>query len=445
MTKLLASLLAAAWLAATPVQAQQLQPIDGIAAVVDEDVILNNELDRAVNNILAQYAGQQGQLPPPDVLRKQVLERLVLLKLQVARAQSTGIRVDEQEIDRAIAAIAEQNRLTPDELRAQVTAEGTSYDEFRSSIRDELLVQRLRQRFAQSQISVSDAEVEAAVNSQQAGGSQFRLAHILVALPDGATPEQIRIASEKIAGVKALLDRGEMDFAAAAVRYSDSPNALEGGDLGWRAASEIPSAFSALVRGLSPGEVTDPIRGPSGFQLLQLVDVRDASSAASGPVTQYQARHILIRVPEGTADDSQARARAETLRARIAGGADFADIAREHSEDPSSQTRGGDLGWFSQDQFGQDFGSQVAQLGDGELSAPIRTQAGWHIIERQGTRQAEVGDENLKNQVRETIGRRKLEDQWSRFLSELRGDAFVDVRDGTAETDEEPAAAAAGG
>ncbi|MDQ3288413.1 MAG: peptidylprolyl isomerase [Pseudomonadota bacterium] len=445
MKKLLACLLAAAWLTTAPVQAQQLQPIDGIAAVVDEDVILDNELDRAVNNILTQYAGQQGQLPPRDVLRRQVLERLVLLKLQVARARSTGIRVDEQEIDRAISAIAAQNQMSPEQLRTQVTADGTSYDEFRSSIRDELLVQRLRQRFAQSQVSVSDAEVEAAMSSQQAGGSQFRLAHILVALPDGATPEQIKTAAEKISGIKALLDRGEMDFAAAAVRYSDSPNALEGGDLGWRAASEIPSAFSELVRGLSPGEVTDPLRGPSGFQLLQLVDVRDASSAPAGPVTQYQARHILIRVPEGAADDSQARARAETLRARIAGGADFAEIAREHSEDPSSQARGGELGWFTQDQFGPDFGNQVARLGDGEISAPFRTQAGWHVVERLGTRQTEVADESLKNQVRETIGRRKLEDQWNRFLTELRGEAFVDVRDGTAEADEDTAAPASGG
>lgn len=445
MMKLLACLFAAAWLATAPVQAQQLQPIDGIAAVVDEDVILDNELNRAVSNIVTQYAGQQGQLPPRDVLRRQVLERLVLLKLQVARAQSTGIRVDEQEVDRAIAAIAEQNRMSADELRTQVTAEGTSYDEFRTSIRDELLVQRLRQRFAQSQVSVSDAEVDAAMSSQQAGGAQFRLAHILVGLPDGATAEQIKTASDKVAGIKALLDRGEMDFAAAAVRYSDSPNALEGGDLGWRSASEIPNAFAERVRELSPGQVTPPIRGPSGFQLLQLVEVRDASSSPSGPVTQYKARHILIRVPDDD-DGAQARAKAETLQARIAGGAAFADIAREHSEDPNSQSKGGDLGWFTQDQFGPDFGREVVRLTEGQVSAPIRTQAGWHIVELTGSRQAEAGNENVKNQLRETIGRRKLEDQWSRFLSELRGEAFVDVREGPdAGADAEPTAPASGG
>lgn len=441
MKKLLACLLAVAWLV-VPVQAQQLQPIDGIAAVVDEDVILRNELDRAVNNILAQYAGRQEQLPPRDVLRRQVLERLVLIKLQVARAQSTGIRVNEQEIDQAIAAIAAQNQFSMDQLRAQVTADGTSFDEFRASIRDELLVQRLRQRFAQSQVSVSDAEVDAALAAQQSGGTQFRLAHILVALPDGATPEQIKTASEKIEGVKALLERGEMDFAAAAVRYSDSPNALEGGDLGWRAASEIPTAFAELVRNLAPGQVSAPIRGPSGFQLLQLVNTREASSDASAPVTEFQARHILVRVDDNTSD-AQARAQAETLRARVAGGADFADVAREHSGDPNSKARGGDLGWFTQEQFGNDFGSQVARLQDGEVSAPFRTQAGWHIVERIGSRQAAAGNDNLRSQVRETIGRRKLEDQWNRFLSELRGEAFVDVRNGEAEA--APAAPADGG
>ena len=441
MKKLLACLLAVAWLV-VPVQAQQLQPIDGIAAVVDDDVILRNELDRAVSNILAQYAGRQEQLPPRDVLRRQVLERLVLIKLQVARAQSTGIRVNEQEIDQAIAAIAAQNQFSVDQLRAQVTADGTSFDEFRASIRDELLVQRLRQRFAQSQVSVSDAEVDAALAAQQSGGTQFRLAHILVALPDGATPEQIKTAQEKIEGVKALLERGEMDFAAAAVRYSDSPNALEGGDLGWRAASEIPTAFAELVRNLAKGQVSAPIRGPSGFQLLQLVDTREASSDASAPVTQFHARHILVRVDD-TTSDAQARAQAETLRARIAGGADFAEVAREHSGDQSSKARGGDLGWFNREQFGNDFGDQVARLQDGEVSAPFRTQAGWHIVERIGSRQAAAGNDNLRPQVRETIGRRKLEDQWNRFLSELRGEAFVDVRNGEAEA--APAAPADGG
>ena len=428
MKKLLAPVLAAALLAAS-VHAQEVQTLDGIAAVVDEDVILRSELQRAVDNIRQQYAGRENQLPPADVLERQVMERLVLMKLQVARAQSTGVRVADQEIDRAIAGIAQQNRTTPEQLRAQLARDGIAYSDFRTSIRDELIVQRLRQRFAQSRITVSDAEVENALAAQSAGGVQYRLAHILVGLPEAATADQIATAQKKIDGVKTLIDKGEMDFAAAAVRYSDSPNALEGGDLGWRGTDEIPAAFARLIGGMKPGDVTAAIRGPSGFQLLKLVEVRDASKAAPSLVTQFHARHILVRVDEDTTE-AQARAKIETLRARIAGGADFAQVAKDSSEDPSSQIKGGDLGWFTEDQFGPDFGQPVAALADGQLSQPVRTQAGWHLIERLESRQTNVGDENRRAQMRETIGRRKLEDEWNRYLREMRGEAFVDVRTG---------------
>jgi peptidyl-prolyl cis-trans isomerase SurA len=445
MKKLLACVLAAGVLyGSVPLlgavaTAQELQPIDRIAAVVDESVILRSELDRAVNNILAQYAGREGQLPPRDVLERQVLERLILVKLQVSRAQETGVRVTDQEVDQGIAAVAQQNHVSEEQLRQQVTRDGTSYAEFRSSVREELLIQRLRQRFAQSRIAVSEAEVDAALSSQQNAGTQFHLAHILVSLPDGATPEQIATAQKKIQGVKSLIDRGEMDFSAAAVRYSDSPNALEGGDLGWRSMSEIPSAFSDMMRSMTPGQVTQPVRGPSGFQLLKLVEVRDASQAAPALVTQYHARHILIRVDDHSTD-AQAKAKAETLHARIAGGADFAQIAKEDSEDPNSQGKGGDLGWFTEDQYGADFGGQVAALQDGQVSQPFRSQVGWHVVERLGSRQSNVGDNNRRAQVRETIGRRKLEDEWNRFLREMRGEAYVDVRSKAAAAEPAPAA-----
>jgi peptidyl-prolyl cis-trans isomerase SurA len=427
---LLASLIAGALLPGGALHAQSTQPLDGIAAVVDEDVILRSELDRAVQNILAQYANRAGQLPPRDVLERQVMERLVLVRLQTARAAQTGVRVSDQEVDAAVSSIAQQNNITPDQLRQQIAAEGSSFTEFRNTVRDELLIQRLRQRFAQSRISVSDSEVDAALEAQ-ASNAQFRLAHILVGVPQGATPEQIATAQAKIDGVKGLLDRGELTFTAAAVRYSDSPNALEGGDLGWRSADEIPAAFASAIRTMQPGDVIGPLRGPSGFQLLQMVESREGTAGATASVTQYQARHILVRGGEGPAD-AEAKARIDTLRARAAGGADFEALAMEHSQDASSAERGGDLGWFTQDQFGPEFGAQVAALQDGEVSPAFKTQAGWHIVQRVGTRQAEVGDENRRAQVRETIGQRKLEDEWNRYLRELRGEAFVDVRTGAA-------------
>ncbi|HEY0661083.1 MAG TPA: peptidylprolyl isomerase [Lysobacter sp.] len=432
MKKLLACLFTAAVLFGASASAQ-LQPIDRIAAVVDDEVVLRSELDRAVANITAQYAGRETQLPPRDVLERQVLERLILLKLQVARAQQTGVRVTDQEVDQAIAGIAQQNRTTPEQLRQQVTRDGNSYDEFRSSIRDELTVQRMRQRFAQSRISVSEAEVEAALAAQQNSGSQYHLAHILVALPEGATPEQIAIAQKKIEGVSGLIAKGEMDFAAAAVRYSDSPNALEGGDLGWRSLDEIPNAFASLIRGLQPGAVSAPIRGPSGFQLLKLVEVRDAAQGEARMVTEVNARHILIRVADPSTD-AQAKAKIDTIAARLKGGADFAQVARQESQDLNTQAKGGDLGWFTPDQYGLDFGAQVNALRDGQVSAPFRSEAGWHIVERIGSRQTDVNEQNRRAQVSDTIGRRKLEDEWNRFLREIRGEAYVDIRTGTTAT-----------
>ncbi len=425
MNRLLPLFLAVALLFGPVAHAQQTQPLDRIVAVVDEDVILQSELDRALNNILSQYANRQDQLPPRNILERQVLERLILVHLQTARATETGIRASDEDVDSAISTIAAQNKLTPAQLRQQLANDGMSYDDFRSSLRDELLAQRLRQRFAQSRISVSDAEVDAALAAQS--NKQYRLAHILVGLPDGATPEQIAKGQEKIDGVKALIDKGEMTFAAAAVRYSDSQNALEGGDLGWRSLDEIPAAFASTIRTMQKGQVIGPIRGPSGFQLLQLVDSRSIDPAAPQTVTQYQARHILVRSGSGD-DDAKAKARIDTLRARIAGGADFAEVARESSDDSFSKDKGGELGWFTQDQFGPEFGAQVSSLQDGQVSAPFKTQAGWHIVQREASRQTQVTDDNRRAQMRESIGQRKLEDEWDRYLRELRGEAYVDIR-----------------
>ncbi|MGN6512010.1 MAG: peptidylprolyl isomerase [Lysobacteraceae bacterium] len=435
MNRLLACLLALAAAFAAPLHAQDaapapaVQPLDRIVAVVDEDVILQSELDRAVQNVLDQYADRPGQLPPRDVLERQVLERLVLVRLQVAKAAETGIRVGDQQVDRAISGIARQNNLSEDQLRAKIAQQGQTFAQFRDSVRDELTIQRLRQQFAQTRISVSDAEVDAAL-AAQGNDKQYHLANLLVALPEGATPEQIATGQKKIQGIKELLDQGGMDFQAAAVRYSDAQNALEGGDLGWRSLDEIPTAFANAIRALQPGQILGPLRGPSGLQLVKLVEVRDAGQAGPQMATQFHARHILVRTGAGGLDDDAAKAKIDTLAARIAGGADFADVARENSQDVTTAPAGGDLGWFTEDQFGPDFGSQVAALQDGQVSAPFRTQAGWHIVQRLETRQADMGQENRRAQVRESIGQRKLEDEWTRYLRELRGDAYVDIRAG---------------
>ena len=428
MKTLLASLLAACLFAGNAF-AQSAQPIDRIVAVVNDDVVLQSELDRATSNVLAQYSKQpNGQLPPPDILRKQVLERLVMVRLQAAQAAQQGIRVSDQDVDTALGNVAKQNRMTPDQLRANLAGEGIDFADFRDSLRDEIAIQRLRQRYAQTSISVSDAEVDAAM-AVQANGTQYHLAHLVVALPENPTPEQIATAQKKIEGVKDLIDRKEMDFATAATRYSDSQNALEGGDLGWRSSDEIPTAFANMISSMQPGQILGPIRGASGFQLVQLVETRSAAEAPANAqmVTQYQARHILVRVGDKTSD-ADAKARIDTVRARIAGGADFTEVARENSDDLNTRSTGGELGWFDSDAFGADFGAQVAALQDGQVSAPFKTQAGWHIVQREGSRQVDGTDENRRAQLREAIGQRKLEESWSRYLQQLRGEAYVDIR-----------------
>lgn len=411
-------------------EAAQLQPLDRIAAIVDEDVILQSELDSQIRQIRAQYADRADQLPPPAVLERQVLERLVLTKLQLERAHASGMRVGDDELNYTINAIAQNNGTTVEGLAQRLAADGLSMAEFRANLREELTLQRLRQSFAQSRIVVSEGEVDAALAQAGLDSVQYNLANILVAVPDGATPEQIATAQSKINGIKELLDKGELDFTAAAVRYSDGPNALEGGDLGWRTMDEIPNAFTQMLGQMAKGDVLGPIRGPSGFQLLKLVDQRDAGQGATRTVTEFNARHILIRVNDAQ-DDAAARARAQTLHARLAGGADFQELAREASEDANTRNQGGELGWFPADAYGPAFGEQVAAVSaDGGYSAPFRTDAGWHIVQRIGSRQTDVSDENRRAQVRETIGRRKLEEEYNRFLQELRGDAYVSYRSG---------------
>ncbi|MBS3959185.1 MAG: peptidylprolyl isomerase [Xanthomonadaceae bacterium] len=427
----LASLLLAAFLA-LPVQAQLLAgpgssgPIDGIVAVVDEDVILRSELDRAVANLREQFRGREAQLPPENVLRRQVLERLVLTRLQVARAESTGIRIGDTELNQTLQGIAARAGISVEQMRAQIEAQGLSFEDYRRSLREELQMRRLQQRVVQGRVVVSESEVDQELARTAAAGdeTEYRLANILVALPDGATPEQVATARQKIDGIRGLIERGEMDFRAAAIRYSDDRNALEGGDLGWRPGSAIPPRFAELVRGLQPGQHSAPIRGPSGYQLIQLVETR-----RPGPqtITEYQADHLLVAVTEVVGEEA-ARRRIEELRARIEAGEDFAAIAREYSDDTMTRNRGGRLDWFSVEALGPEIAGQITPLADGQLSAVFRTAAGWHLLRRVGTRQQDVTEENRRNRARQLIGERKAQEELERFLRQLRADAFVESR-----------------
>jgi peptidyl-prolyl cis-trans isomerase SurA len=398
--------------------------VDGIAAIVDEDVILHSELDRAVSNITAQYSRQAAQLPPRQILEKQVLERLVLQKVQMARAQAVGLRISDAELDQAIQQVAAQNQMTIDQMRLRLQQEGIGFAEYRVNLRDEIMMQRFRQGYLQNRVQVSETEIDQLLATREIGGTEYRLANILVGLPEGATPEQIATAQQKIQGISQLIARGEIDFRAAAIRYSDSQNALDGGEIGWRTMDAIPPVFASLIRGMQPGQVSQPVRGPSGFQLIQVVEVRQQQAQQ---VTEYQAQGILVRISEVTSAEV-ARDKAERLRERILAGEDFATVAKESSEDNYTRSQGGDMGWFQGNQWGSAIGNQVANMVDGEVSPVFQSDAGFHIIKRTGSRIQDVTVANRRNQAREIIVQRKSEEEFERFLRQLRSEAYVESR-----------------
>lgn len=398
--------------------------VDSIVAVVDEDVILRSELERAVNNIKSQYAKQAGQLPPEAILEKQVLERLIIQRLQVNRAKEIGIRVSDAELNQAIQSIATSNKMTLEQFQGRLREEGLEYDDYRNNVRDELLQQRLRQSYVQSRVQVSENEVDQVVTSMQAAGPEILLANLLVAMPESPTTEQVATAKRKIDGIRDLVVKGQMTFKAAAIRYSDAQNALDGGEIGWRTANSIPPQFTAMISEMKAGDVSQPVRGPSGYQLIQVVDVRDQKNNV---VDEYRAQAILID-PMVVGGNEVARQRAEEILGRIAKGEDMGKLAKEFSSKDLNADTGGILDWFTQNQWGAQVGSQIVLLKDGEISPVLQTEAGYLIIKRIAKRSQDANAENKRRQARETIGQRKSEEEYERFLRQLRSEAFVESR-----------------
>lgn len=426
---LFVALLAASAATDTHAQALPTTTVDTIAAVVNEDVILRSEVDLAVSNISRQMQAQNpGQLPPRDVLERQVLERLILMRLQVERAESSGIRISDQELQQAIGTVASQNKMTVDELRQRLAADGLDYNEFASNLRDEVTVQRLRQRYVQSSVQVSEGEVDQMLAGKDIGGDELRLANIQINVPEGATPGEIETAKQKIDEVKAMVERGEIDFRSAAIRYSGAQNALDGGEIGWRTMDAVPPVYVTMLKSMTPGQITEPVRGPSGFQIVQLMEVRKPQAQK---VTQYKAQDILVAVND-LVPAEVARQKIQALRDRIVAGEDFAKVATEASDDVQTRAAGGDMGWFTAEAWGSAVGSQVQQLADGELSPVFQSDVGFHLIKRNGVREQDVTEENRRNQAREIIGQRKSEEAYERFLRQMRAEAYVDSRLGGA-------------
>jgi peptidyl-prolyl cis-trans isomerase SurA len=409
------------------------QPIDRIVAVVEDQVILQSELNDAVAAIQQQYASQPGQLPPIDVLRRQVLDRLILMKLQLQRADDQGIRVSDADVDQAVQAVAAQNKMSADQLRAAVEQSGMSYGAYRQQLHDQLVVQKLHENVVRSSVSVTESEINNLLNSPSYKAGEVHLAHIQVSIPGGASAADIDAAQKKAEQALAAI-KGGMPFKAAAIRFSDAPDALDGGDLGWRRMDEVPPAFVDAIGSLKPGDVSGILHGPTGFHILQLVDQRAQSKQM---VTEYHARQILIR-PSELLSPTQAQQKAQDLYNRVVNKhEDFAKLAKDNSNDDTTANAGGDMGWFQQGDWGTLIGQKLADMKDGEIAQPFQSEAGWHILQRLGTRNSDMTNEIARNQARQAIGNRKADQAYDDFLRDLRSSSYVKI---LAPELEEPAA-----
>jgi peptidyl-prolyl cis-trans isomerase SurA len=421
----LASLLVAC-LALTALPGVQARELDRILAVVNDDVIVQSELEAAMQVVREQLRQQRAQLPPEQVLQRQVLERVILTRLQLQLATSTGIRVDDETLNRAVQEIAAQNRLSLSEFRDILEADGFSFARFREDIRNEIVINRLQQRQVTNRITVTDQEVENFLANQSAQGTEhtrYRLAHILIATPEAASPEQVQAARAKAEQVLAELRAGS-DFHQTAVSVSDGQQALAGGDLGWREAGQLPSLFADVAVQLAPGEVSDLIRNASGFHIVKLVDRQGEEHV----VTQTHARHILIR-PDELTTHTDARNRLEQLRERVLAGEEFANLARSHSADPGSAASGGSLGWVNPGDLVPQFEEVMDRLGPGQVSEPFETPFGWHVVQVLERRQHDNTEDVRRARARELIRQRKAEEELEVWLRRLRDEAYVEIRD----------------
>ncbi|WP_456966885.1 peptidylprolyl isomerase [Luteibacter sp. HA06] len=398
-------------------------PLDRIVAVVNDDIILQSELDEATTAIVKQYAANPAQLPPHDVLARQVLDRLILMKIQVQQAGEQNIKVSDQDIDQAANNVAQQNKMSPEQLRAAVEQDGYSYAAFRQQLSDQITAQKLHESVVRDQVNVTDTEVNNMLASPTYKGGEVHLAHIQISTPANGSASDIAAAQTKAEEtLKAI--KGGMDFNAAAIRYSDAPDALDGGDLGWRRLDEVPPAFADAVTGLKPGDNTAALRGPTGFHILKLVETRQAGRQI---VTEYHARQILIK-PSEIVTPEQAEKKAQDIYTRVVDKKeDFAKIAKEDSKDNTTANNGGDMGWFAADAWGQAIATQIAALKDNEVSHPIQTDAGWIVLQRLGTRQSDLTDQLQRDQARQAIGNRKADAAYESYLREQRSSAYVNI------------------
>jgi peptidyl-prolyl cis-trans isomerase SurA len=402
--------------------------LDRIAAVVNDGVVLTSELDEQTEEVIARLRQQKTELPPRNVLRQQILERLVIDEIQMQRAARLGIQVSDEMLNGALQDVAQRNNMSFADLPRQLEAQGIDYRVYRDEIRKQLTLQLLRQRDVIGRINVSPRELDQALARQQNTpdlNSEYNVSHILISVPVSATPEQIQAREARAKDVFEKA-RGGQDFAQLAVTYSDSTTNIEGGSLGWRKGSQLPSIVGDMIAKMKPGEVSDPIRTPSGYHMFRLNEMRGGMQQSV--VSQVHARHILLRTTE-LEDDQTVQQKLADIRKRVLeGGEDFGAIAAVTSNDPGSAAQGGDLGWAGPGTFVPEFEKTLDGLQENEISQPFKSQFGWHIVQLLGRRVHDITQDKLRQQVFAQLRESKAEEETELWLRRLRDEAFVEYR-----------------
>ncbi|MBT8049416.1 MAG: hypothetical protein HKN57_06445 [Xanthomonadales bacterium] len=397
--------------------------LDAIVALVDEDVILRSELDMAVAGIVERVRASGETMPPMNLLESQVLERLIIRELQVQRAMQTGIRISDADIDQALVTLAQQNNMTVQQMRQVIESDGEDFSEFRRNIGEELMTERLRQRIVNGMDPITDTEVDILLASEDLAGGEYNVSHIMVSLPDGSTPDQVQAAQAKADDIHQRLTNG-LDFASAAISYSDSQEALEGGLVGWRDLNSVPAFFADAIRGLQPDEFTQPIRSPAGFHIIKVNDFREQRQVV---VKEYNARHIMVEIDE-LMSPRLAMDRIIEIKDKLDEGDDFAELAKEYSDDSTSANIGGDMGWFPPEAYGERVYQTLMAMQPNQISEPFQTEGGWHVMQLLGTREMDRTEEAIRAEAREKIMRRKADQEIDTVLRQFRDEAFVEVR-----------------
>ena len=405
----------------------KIQLVDRIVAVINSEVITQRQLDDRLKLAMQQLGRQKTPLPPREVLEKQLLERLITERVQLQFAKETGVRVDDTQLDKALQRIAEQNKLSLESFRAAVERDGVSFARFREEIRNEIILGRLREREVDNKTVVTDSEVDNFLNTratQLGGEEEFNLAHILVRVPEQASPEQVQ---EKRGRAEQALSaiKNNANFAQVAASFSDAPDAMQGGQLGWRAGSRLPTLFVEVLTKLPPGESSAILRSPNGFHILKLIERRGKDSPLI--VQQTHPRHILIKTSE-TVSEADAKQRLAQIRERLDNSSGkFAELARQYSEDGSA-TKGGDLGWLSPGDTVPEFERAMDALKPGQISMPVHTPFGWHLIEVLERRQEDISKERQRLTARQELRARKADEEYEDWLRQLRDRAYVEIR-----------------